>query len=372
MRCRLLSWLVLLFSASMVPWLALAENPMPDPPAVHAQITIDPSPGAASNQGEGGLAWHPRGSSFTIHIAGSDPAIKLSGLGRILVHLRLQSGQGDSGPFFPAEQVQVIKQNDGELLLSAVIPRSLPAAPSLADEKLGHGIAARHTGFGVVPLLDVRILLYPGTAPGAPAATDPILDATVPLGLTSESFSRALALGIGFLFLAILAFLKDGKFSWPGSFLRIIANDQGNASLSQFQVILWTVVVGASAIYVMALSGNLIVLSPGTLTLLGVSGAAALGTNLKAKQDVEKGVVSATPDPACLPRWSDLVSSDSQEVDMPRVQMLFFTCISAAFVTMTVATREVIPDIPDTYLLLMGISNGVYFLNKFTVPNPPA
>jgi hypothetical protein len=48
------------------------------------------------------------------------------------------------------------------------------------------------------------------------------------------------------------------------------------------------------------------------------------------------------------------------------MQMLLFTCISAAFVLMTVLNYYVIPDIPPGYQILMGISNGLYVGRKFT------
>jgi hypothetical protein len=43
--------------------------------------------------------------------------------------------------------------------------------------------------------------------------------------------------------------------------------------------------------------------------------------------------------------------------------------ISASFVLLKVVTSYVIPDIPDGYLLLMGISNGVYVGGKFAKPS---
>jgi hypothetical protein len=40
--------------------------------------------------------------------------------------------------------------------------------------------------------------------------------------------------------------------------------------------------------------------------------------------------------------------------------MLFFTLITAVFTVMKVATGYAIPEIPEGFLILMGISNGVY------------
>jgi hypothetical protein len=48
-----------------------------------------------------------------------------------------------------------------------------------------------------------------------------------------------------------------------------------------------------------------------------------------------------------------------------RVQMLFFTLITAIFVAVKILVSSEIPDIPQGFLLLMGISNGVYLTAKF-------
>lgn len=68
-----------------------------------------------------------------------------------------------------------------------------------------------------------------------------------------------------------------------------------------------------------------------------------------------------------IPRWSDIVCDTDRapEIDVTRVQMLFFTVISAFFVAMTIGTSSTIPEIPDSYVTLMGISNGVYLGAKF-------
>jgi hypothetical protein len=68
-----------------------------------------------------------------------------------------------------------------------------------------------------------------------------------------------------------------------------------------------------------------------------------------------------------IPQWSDLVvtSDGVNEIDVTRVQMLFFTVIVALFVVLRILAGGEIPTIPDEYLVLMGISNGVYLTAKF-------
>ena len=44
--------------------------------------------------------------------------------------------------------------------------------------------------------------------------------------------------------------------------------------------------------------------------------------------------------------------------------MLFFTLISAGFVALKLFDSYVIPDIAEGFMLLMGISNGVYIPDR--------
>jgi hypothetical protein len=81
-------------------------------------------------------------------------------------------------------------------------------------------------------------------------------------------------------------------------------------------------------------------------------------------------VTERTKQAALIPRqplWSDLVVTPHHpgEIDVTRVQMLFFTLIAVAFVAIKLITGYMIPDIPEGFMLLMGISNGVYLSAKF-------
>jgi hypothetical protein len=189
--------------------------------------------------------------------------------------------------------------------------------------------------------------------------------------------------------------LAGGVLTWwakkrglPGGWLlRIIASPSGVASLSQFQIFLWTAVIGTGVVYVMMLSGNLIDIPVATLGLLGISGFALVGSKLQAGPDsspqrvsppggVTGLTVAGTPTspsalvaattPARTPRWSDLVMSGDTDtqVDLARLQMLVFTSIAALFTGLTLFNTGAIPDIPVGELALVGVSNGVYLASK--------
>ena len=67
-----------------------------------------------------------------------------------------------------------------------------------------------------------------------------------------------------------------------------------------------------------------------------------------------------------LPTISNAYSA--REIDITRVQMLYFTLVTASFVVMRVVTTYVIPEIPQGFQILMGISNAVYFGSKVAQP----
>jgi hypothetical protein len=236
-----------------------------------------------------------------------------------------------------------------------------------------------YTGLSMVPLADFRV---------EAATTLGSLDLIQPVGITSRSFAVITALLLVLIAWTAL-YIFGRERCVPGGkdpVLTVIASEDGHGSLSTLQIIMWSFVVGASAVYVMVLSGNLVEITEGTLVLLGISGIATLGNKLQGKetrpQDANppadnpktKGAKPAA-DEDCVPTaprkplWSDLiVNPQSSEIEPSRVQMLFFTVIVALFVALRVLTSGKIPEIPVGYLGLMGISNGVYLAAKFVGP----
>jgi hypothetical protein len=120
-------------------------------------------------------------------------------------------------------------------------------------------------------------------------------------------------------------------------------------------------VIGAATAYVMVLSGNLIPLTEGTLALLGISGLATLGSQLAPRGAADQ---EEAREAVAEPSWRDLIASDG-EIDVTRLQMLFFTVLIAVFVSIHVIDSFQIPEIPPSFLGLMGLSNGVYLLSKY-------
>jgi hypothetical protein len=78
--------------------------------------------------------------------------------------------------------------------------------------------------------------------------------------------------------------------------------------------------------------------------------------------------VKAEKEQAAAPSWRDLIASSKGGIDVTRLQMLFFTVLIALFVSIHVLDNFQIPEIPTSFLQLMGLSNGVYLASKF-LPN---
>jgi len=292
--------------------------------------------------------WQPRGGEvkFTVTGPGFDPE------GMIACFRWEESGSTVAMPS-PAIR-RVNNDTQGTFAFAATVPNMSPPKYWWLDRAMdfaGNRKSAS-TGLWVVPLADFRVIANSGQ-----------IDVTHPLGITSVGFSFLIAVLV-VLIAATALHLFGVSRGVPGRnspLLKIIATRDGYASLSQLQIVLWSFVVGASAVYVMALSGNLIIITNGTLVLLGISGIAVVGAQVQPQQG---GSVQGQ---TRKPQWSDLViaADDQNEIDVTRVQMLFFTVIVALFVILRVLSSGSIPEIPEGYQLLMGISNGVYLTAKF-------
>jgi hypothetical protein len=218
------------------------------------------------------------------------------------------------------------------------------------------------TGAGSVPVADMIVEVTTTTGQVVVTATQ--------VGVTKVPVAWiVVALVTALIWLIMDSIVRYRGIRGRNLLLRVISTSDGYASLSQFQIVLWTLVVGLSAIYVMTLSGNLVEIGDGTLILLGIASGAGLAARVSEPPQKSAPPVPVVP---AMPEWSDLLIPDraSREVDVTRLQMLTFTLITAAFVVVKVFVDYEIPTIPSNFLLLMGISNGVYIGGK-RLPSQP-
>jgi hypothetical protein len=209
----------------------------------------------------------------------------------VLVCFRWKTTPDSKNAFIGVRPSRLELDGDGKLLkVTTTVPELGPQPNDVA------------TALPLVPLAEVRIL-----------ATDKekktAADVTTAIGITYPwaAFAFAIAtVAVGFVILYIAA---SGRLKHPGILkanwlLRIISTPSGVASLSQLQIILWTFVVAASAVYVMSLSGELVQITSGTLVLLGIAGAAGIGAK------AHDGAQGATAQAAAAKAAADKAKAD--------------------------------------------------------------
>lgn len=156
-----------------------------------------------------------------------------------------------------------------------------------------------HDGLGFVPLAQFHVV----QSDGAVGWTE---IGNMQVGITQPWKAALLVFCASLGAWSVLAWWAR-QLKIAGGFVRsIITNGNGYTSLSQLQITLWTFVIAAGAVYVMALSGSLIDVPGQMLTLLGISGVATLGAMLPNASSDRKPATSggedALPAPVVIER----------------------------------------------------------------------
>jgi len=302
--------------------------------------------------------WQPRSGQIRITLESTGNANLADS--NLSVYFRWRT-KSNTGEWTRTPNVHVVDlQNAQKLTVAAQVPE-LPPAPlnGVLGWISGNGDGVGEF-LGLVPVAQVWI-----SARGNGNASDAALaDVVESIGITNTWAALGAALGAIFLLAWFLKGFKPTGLQGSNLLLQMIETRGRRASLSQFQIVLWMFVIGAATAYVMVLSGNLIPLTEGTLALLGISGLATLGSQLAPRGAADRAEAEAAREGATAPSWRDLIASDG-EIDVTRLQMLFFTVLIAVFVSIHVIDSFQIPEIPPSFLGLMGLSNGVYLLSKF-------
>jgi energy-converting hydrogenase Eha subunit E len=341
-----------------------AQTPAPPGTCPERPRTAEGAPSAMIVSLDPDTLWRPRGSEvrFTIGTSGGSTVT----VTKVRVCFGWSNPNGEHETFNVlrgSPQVRSIGNDKGLIEYGALVPQ-LNAVPNSYwwPRRLISSVPYVFTGAFTVPVSDMVVEV-------TPASGDPVIVTSIQVGVTNVAVAWIVVIAVAALVWLILYIIaRHYDLKGRNLILRIISSRDGYASLSQLQIILWTFVVGASAIYVMTLSGNLIAISAGTLTLLGIASTAGLLTR------AQGAAAQNAPQPAGVkaePTWADLVVPDRStgEIDVTRLQMLAFTLIVAAFVLVKVVVDYEIPTIPESFLVLMGISNGVYVTGR-GIPSP--
>ncbi|MGP8102123.1 MAG: fibronectin type III domain-containing protein [Candidatus Cybelea sp.] len=165
------------------------------------------------------------------------------------------------------------------VVYSVVVPEALAQAPA--------GVKVEAPW---VPRAKMRVVVSGGKV-------SPPIDVVLPIGITQQVSGIIAAVIVAMLALIFCSMVARGRgVRGTNVFLQIISTQSGYASLSQFQLILWTLVIGVGAVYVMVLSGNLLDITTGALVLLGISGGAIVASKIQSDQADKQGAAPAATD----------------------------------------------------------------------------
>jgi hypothetical protein len=199
------------------------------------------------------------------------------------------------------------------------------------------------------------------------------------------------AWAISAVVLVALAALLGG-LTTPARFpLGILIDQRGRYSLSNLQLVMWSIIVLSlvSGVFwgrlVDGVANPLSFSIPANvLALLGISGgSAATAAAVKASKDATRSASIAASASQDMPRFSQVFlqeegASADKVVDVSKYQNFIVTLIlGAAYVALaihaidhsaTAASLKKLPDFSGTFLVLLGISHGAYVAGK--LPNP--
>jgi hypothetical protein len=263
MRSLLIFMVALLGVVQSVPAGAQTEPSCADPIQLKAvenpkvSIVLDPK-----------TAWQPRGGTVSFTISGNN----LDSL-RVIVCFGWPADDWKDTKFPMQARVSLTKFDTNSATYSVVVPEL-----DWAHVSWGYRVA-----LWTVPLAAMRIMAYDGAA-NLPVDVQPYVGITLPLlALLLAALAVAIAFGAFYLF------ARNRGVPGKGLVLWMISTRNGVASLSQAQIMVWTFLIGAAAVYVMALSGVLIDITDSTLVLLGIAGIATIGAKLQSTQQDGKG-----------------------------------------------------------------------------------
>lgn len=189
-----------------------------------------------------------------------------------------------------------------------------------------------------------------------------VLDAASQFTLSNAKIAAA-----GGVLMLVLLFVISGWMMQQRSPLAIVAAlvtnpSSGKYSLSNVQVLLWTVLVIFALCYAWFGTGELLSISSGILVLLGISGTTSVLVRTMGK-DKNPAAAAMVPTEASL---KDIIWSEEEGFDLLRFQMLGFTLFTWCYSLLSVLRSEGLPEIPENLYVLMGISNATYIGGKLS------
>ena len=193
-----------------------------------------------------GTRWQPVGGEVQFALTGMEKPPD-----NVTVYFAWEDQRGKTGFCHQSRRVRLMPRTattaDTTYLYAALVP-------SLDSNGVWVVGSDHEKPTSTVPIVDVYVHGVIPVDAGKPVAF--VLTDT--LGISSPWVVYALVVAGSVLVFGLLAWWAKKRDIPGGWLLRIISSPNGVASLSQFQIFIWTAVIGVGVVYVMMLSGNLI------------------------------------------------------------------------------------------------------------------
>jgi hypothetical protein len=184
----------------------------------------------------------------------------------------------------------------------------------------------------------------------------------------SRSWAFLLATGLTVGLSWGLVWLRNAGSSWKTWSMGLFLGEDGQPSLSLLQILLWTIVTIWALLFVFFNTGNLLTMTQQVMVLLGFAGVGSLSARWIASGQRSPSTGAAN---VAEPRFWAVLENNGQ-LDLFKLQLFLFTLLIATYVAFRVAGQSAFPAIDAEFLLLMGVSNGLYVGSKFGQPTPLA
>jgi hypothetical protein len=186
----------------------------------------------------------------------------------------------------------------------------------------------------------------------------------------SRQVAAGAATGIVVLLLLIAMVMRARQFE-PGQIpggrpwlSGLFMGQDGDPSLSLWQMLVWTIVTVWGMFYVFIVSGSLLVLTPEVMGLLGIAGTGSVLARFIAGSAGSTSQRAGTPAAQRPANGLLQMLCTNGQFDLLKLQLFVFTAIVAIYVISRIADAAAFPALDANTLLLMGVSEGVYIASK--------
>lgn len=162
----------------------------------------------------------------------------------------------------------------------------------------------------------------------------------------------------------MLAGLFLGTYRPSNIFIKLLEGRSGRFSLSNLQILMWTLLVLFSMSYVWINQGEMMTLTQGILALLGISGGTSVLSRFVPSTAGTAPATASTGTSDSTGSFRDMLRSEDGQFDLLRFQMLGFTVFTWLYALVSVIRADFFPEIPENLYYLMGLSSAAYLLGK--------